>query len=247
MAVRAAAQLWRFRVVALSAHPRSRAVASRADQPQLNEALLKHASVRLVSESGADRGLMSPQQALREARMQHKDLMQITTAKPIAVGTAPLPVVRILDYASFEEHRQKKRYKQHKAVKQQQMQQRKHSVLKQIRFSPLTDRNDMRIKLKHAAQFLIDGYRVKIYMQFRRGQRKYEATAKQSLTNAALALAPFGTCQALPTRASIQQLFAPQDEQQPDAQRPNKPLEVVFQPLPKAQREKLTIDALTTP
>ncbi|PXF43907.1 Translation initiation factor IF-3 [Gracilariopsis chorda] len=231
------------RVVALRRLPlalqsaSSRAFATRPVPPRLNDALVDVPSVRLISESGSDCGLMSGRDALYRARTAGKDLMQLTVSK--SDTDAPLPVVRIVDYEQYEQQRQKRQYQQDKAAKHAKRVQKKQSVLKQIRFSPVTDPHDMHIKMQHAQRFLLEGYRVKIYVQFRRGHGKLKRDAKQALIKAAHQLSAYGVVQGIPSGGTVDSLF----EQPPDAEQheqPRRPLHIFIQPLPKQQREKLT-------
>ena len=69
------------------------------------------------------------------------------------------PVCRIVDYQKFL-YQQKKKAKEMKAKAVK-------IVVKEIRFGPNTDDHDYNFKLKHAANFLQEGAKVKAYVFFR--------------------------------------------------------------------------------
>lgn len=69
------------------------------------------------------------------------------------------PVCRIVEYSKF-------RYEQKKREKAQKSKQ--HTiVMKEIRFGPNTDDHDFNFKLRHAEKFLLEGNKLKAYVQFR--------------------------------------------------------------------------------
>lgn len=86
------------------------------------------------------------------AQEQELDLAEISPQ-------ADPPVCRIVDYSKFL-YQQKKKAKEikAKAVK---------VVVKEIRFGPQTDDHDYNFKLKHAENFLKEGFKVKAYVFFR--------------------------------------------------------------------------------
>jgi len=91
-------------------------------------------------------------QVLEWAQRMELDLVEISPK-------ADPPVCKIIDYKKFL-YMKKKREKEikSKAVK---------TVIKEIRFGPNTDDHDFAFKLKHAANFLDEGSKVKAYVFFR--------------------------------------------------------------------------------
>lgn len=106
--------------------------------------------VRLVGEN-IEQGVYSIQDALRFAKEQNLDLVEISP-------TADPPVCKIIDYSKFK-YEQKKKQKEIKAKAQK-------TVLKEIRFGPNTDEHDFNFKMKHAIGFLKEGAKVKAYVHF---------------------------------------------------------------------------------
>jgi translation initiation factor IF-3 len=73
--------------------------------------------------------------------------------------SAEPPVCKVIDYQKFlyQQKRKEKELKS-KATK---------VVVKEIRFGPQTDDHDYNFKLKHAIEFLKDGFKVKAYVFFK--------------------------------------------------------------------------------
>jgi translation initiation factor IF-3 len=95
---------------------------------------------------------MSPHEALRLAREQSLDLVEISpTAQP--------PVCKIMDYGKYQ-YQQSKR--QHEARKRQH-----HVVMKEVKFRPNVDEHDYEFKKNHVVRFLEEGDKVKATIMFR--------------------------------------------------------------------------------
>ena len=106
----------------------------------------------MVGENIGEPRVMPTRDALRMARELELDLVEISPkAEP--------PVCRITDY-------QKYLYQQKKKAKELKANQAK-IVVKEIRFGPQTDDHDYNFKLKHAANVLKEGAKVKAYVFFR--------------------------------------------------------------------------------
>ena len=97
-------------------------------------------------------GVMPTNQALRMAEGQGLDLVEITpNAQP--------PVCKIMDYGKF-------RYEESIKAKQQRKAQ-KTTQVKEIKFHPGTDIGDLNHKLRQIRQFLGEGNKVRLSLQFR--------------------------------------------------------------------------------
>ena len=107
--------------------------------------------VRLVGE-GIEPGIYEISKALAMAAAQGLDLVEIAP-------TATPPVCKITDYSKFK-YEQKKKQKEIKAKAAK-------VVVKEVRFSPNTDDHDFDFKLKHAVNFLKEGAKVKVFVQFK--------------------------------------------------------------------------------
>ena len=109
-------------------------------------------SVRVLDANGQMLGIMPTNQAQRMAESQGLDLVEITpNAQP--------PVCKIMDYGKF-------RYEESIKAKQQRKAQ-KTTQVKEIKFHPGTDVGDLKHKLRQIRQFLGDGNKVRLSLQFR--------------------------------------------------------------------------------
>ena len=97
-------------------------------------------------------GVMPTGQAQRLADQQGLDLVEITP-------NATPPVCKIMDYGKFKYDESIKAKKARKAQKVTQV--------KEIKFHPGTDTGDLEHKLRQIRQFLADGAKVKLTLQFR--------------------------------------------------------------------------------
>lgn len=207
--------------------------------PLLNNALKGLGQVRLVSENGQDCGVMPVAQALNRAREFGVDLMQ--------VGRGETPVVKLVNYAAIETARRKSTYDKRKQNKETRMLDRREGILKQVRLSPAMDRNDMQVKMRQATEFLKAGYRIKVFMQFRKGHGRLEEDAKAALVAAAEKLQEVGLVQGLEKDRGLQDLFAVKKvEEEKEGIVKKKPLEFFMRPLPRKQREQLVRETSST-
>ncbi|HXB22349.1 MAG TPA: translation initiation factor IF-3 [Candidatus Solibacter sp.] len=108
--------------------------------------------IRVIDADGSQLGVMAPQDALRKAREQNFDLVEIS---PNAVP----PVCRIMDYGKFLYENEKKE----RAAKRNQ----KQIVLKEVKFSVNVDEHDYVTKRNHVLRFLDEGDKVKASLRFR--------------------------------------------------------------------------------
>ena len=108
--------------------------------------------MRVLDANGQMIGVMPTNQALRMAEGQGLDLVEITpNAQP--------PVCKIMDYGKF-------RYEESIKAKQQRKAQ-KTTQVKEIKFHPGTDIGDLKHKLRQIRQFLGEGNKVRLSLQFR--------------------------------------------------------------------------------
>lgn len=120
-------------------------------QSRLNDEITAP-QVRLVAEDGEQRGIVSLEEALKEAETAKLDLVELVPdAKP--------PVCRLMDYGKFRFQQKKKLHDQRK--KQRQVQ------IKEIKYRPGTEEGDYQVKLKKLMQFIEIGDRCKVTVRFR--------------------------------------------------------------------------------
>lgn len=113
----------------------------------------------MIGDEGDAYGIVSMQEARNIAENQGLDLVEVSpNAKP--------PVVKVIDYGKFKYNQQKKANEAKK--KQAQVQ------LKEIQFRPNIESHDLETKMKKIVQFLEDGDKVKLVMQFRGREMAYK-------------------------------------------------------------------------
>ncbi len=114
--------------------------------------MIRVPNVRVVDEEGNQMGVLPTAEALRLAQDRGYDLVEVA---PMA---AP-PVTRLLDYGQFK-------YEQARREKEARRHQRSVDF-KEIRLKVKIGKGDFDTKVRRAVQFLEDGDRVKVTVQFR--------------------------------------------------------------------------------
>ena len=118
---------------------------------RVNE-MIRVPNVRVVDEEGSQLGVLPTHQALRVAQERGFDLVEV------APNASP-PVVKFLDYGQFK-------YEQ--ARKEKEARKHQRSVeFKEIRLKPKIGKGDFDTKVRRAIEFLEEGDRVKVTVQFR--------------------------------------------------------------------------------
>ncbi len=145
--------------------------------------MIRIREVRVIDDAGQQLGVMPTVEALRLAREKDLDLVEVAP-------TASPPVCRILDYGQYKYELQKR---DREAKKRQ-----KSQTFKEIRLRVKIDTNDLRTKTRRAAEFLDDGDRVKITVQFRGREISHANLGRDLLTRAAEMLAEHGTIERQP-------------------------------------------------
>jgi len=114
--------------------------------------MIRVPQVRVVDEDGAQLGVMPTGDALRLAQDRGYDLVEVAP-------TASPPVVKLLDFGQ---------YKYELAKREKEAKRRSRSVeFKEIRLKPKIGTGDFDTKVNRAIQFLEDGDRIKVTVQFR--------------------------------------------------------------------------------
>ena len=110
--------------------------------------------VRVVGEEGNQLGVMAPFEAVRIAREQGLDLVEISPS-------ADPPVCKITDYGRYLYQLNKKAHEQRKHHKGTQ--------LKEVKFRPATAEHDYQVRKNQIIRFLGEGHKVQA-MIFHRGR-----------------------------------------------------------------------------
>ena len=140
--------------------------------------------VRLVGDNIPEPGIWPIAKAMQLADQLELDLVEIS-------AKADPPVCKILDY-------QKYLYQQRKKAKEMKSNAAK-VVIKEIRFGPNTDEHDFQFKLKHAAEFLQEGSKVKASIFFRGRSIMFAEQGEKQLLRFAVELEPYGRAENMPT------------------------------------------------
>jgi len=150
---------------------------TRQERVRLN-AWIRAREVRLIDKDGKQVGIVKIEEALRRAREDFLDLVEIVPdSKP--------PVCRIIDYNKYK-YEQKRRAKEARK-KQKDVQQ------KEIRLSPVISDHDYNFKKNHIENFLKDGNRVKVTIKFKGRQIIHPEKGRQVLEKLTQDLSSVGT------------------------------------------------------
>jgi translation initiation factor IF-3 len=129
----------------------SEAIAPPLNEPRSNEKI-RAREVRLVDADGSQVGIVTLSDALERAQRQELDLVEV------APQASP-PVCRIMDYGKF-------RYEESQRLKES----RKKTIqitMKEVKFRPKIGKGDFDTKVRHMHEFLEEGHKVKVTLQFR--------------------------------------------------------------------------------
>jgi translation initiation factor IF-3 len=145
--------------------------------------MIRIREVRVIDDENQQLGVMPTIQALTLAQEKGLDLVEVAP-------TAVPPVCRILDYGQYKYELQKR---EREAKKKQ-----KSQTFKEIRLRVKIDVNDLRTKLRRAGQFLDEGDRVKVTVQFRGREMSHANLGRDLLDRAAELLTEHGTVERPP-------------------------------------------------
>ena len=148
--------------------------------------------VRVISEDGEQLGVMETRDAVRRAREQGLDLVEVApTAEP--------PVCRIIDYGKFQYEAKKKA---NEAKKKQVV-----ITVKEVKFRPGTDEHDYQFKMKHARGFLQEGDKVNATIFFRGREITHRELGAQLLQRLEKDLQEVGEVESRPRMEGNQMFF----------------------------------------
>jgi translation initiation factor IF-3 len=189
--------------------------------------------VRLVGADGSQIGIVSTQEALRQAQELDLDLVEVAPqANP--------PVARIMDYGKFKYERD---------IRQKEARKKQVRVeVKEIKFRPKIDRHDYDTKKGHVVRFLSAGARVKVTIMFRGREMAHTDLGRKILDRLVEDLGDTATVEAqpkqdgrnmvmviAPTKKATEQRSGAPKPSSDDAERPRTPApgsDEVEQPTP---------------
>jgi len=158
------------------------AAAPIAKDLRINE-MIRNREVRVIDDEGQQLGVLETSQALALAQDKGLDLVEIAP-------TAVPPVCKILNYGQYKYELQKKE----REAKRRQ----KSTTFKEIRLRVKIDVNDLRTKTRRAGEFLEDGDRVKVTVQFRGREMSHANLGRDLLDRAAEMLVEHGVVERPP-------------------------------------------------
>ncbi|WP_338258451.1 translation initiation factor IF-3 [Dictyobacter halimunensis] len=154
----------------------------RSRETRVNERI-RTREVRLIDENGEMLGVMPPMRALDIARDRNLDLVEVS---PHAMP----PVCKLMDYGRYKYEQAKK---ENEARKNQKI-----ITLKEIRMRPRTDDHDVEVKTRKIQQFLADGDKVKVSVQFRGPDMRHPDIGRKLLDGIAEELKGIATIERSP-------------------------------------------------
>ena len=165
--------------------------------------------IRVIDADGNQLGIMAPYDAVKRAREQNLDLVEIS---PNAVP----PVCRIMDYGKYLYEQEKKE----RAAKKNQ----KQIVLKEVKFSVNVDEHDYVTKRNHVLRFLGDGDKVKASLRFRGREMAHQNLGREVLDRLVREVGEKGIVEFRPRMEgnTMHVILAP-PKQVPGSKKPDKP------------------------
>jgi translation initiation factor IF-3 len=145
--------------------------------------MIRIREVRVIDDEGQQLGVMQTADALALAQERGLDLVEVAP-------TAVPPVCKILDYGQYKYEIQKRERETKKRQKSQ--------TFKEIRFRVKIDTHDLETKTRRAAEFLDEGDRVKVAVQFRGREINHPQLGRNLLERAAEMIGDHGVIERPP-------------------------------------------------
>lgn len=139
--------------------------------------------VRLIDSDGSQLGIMGKDDAIKIAREQNLDLVNVSpNAKP--------PVCKIMNFGKYK-------YEQSKREKESKKHQKTISV-KEIKLRPGIDDHDFNVKVKNGIRFLKSGNKVKVTVMFRGREITHKELGRVLCQRLKESVADYGTAEREP-------------------------------------------------
>jgi translation initiation factor IF-3 len=178
--------------------------------------------VRVVTEDGEQLGVMDTRDAIREARNQGLDLVEISpNANP--------PVCKIIDYGKFQ-------YEAKKRANEAKKKQVTVSV-KEIKFRPGTDDHDYSYRVKHAREWIADGDKVRAAIAFRGREMAHRELGAKILARLIEELSDVAEVEVAPKMEGYQMFTILNPKKAKVPKQEKKPEPKTEQPKPEAKKE----------
>lgn len=137
-----------------------------------------------MGSDGSNLGVLTTQEALRIAREENLDLVEINPkGQP--------PVCKILDFGKYkyDESKKKRETKRKQTVVE----------IKEIKLRPKTDEHDLEFKVRNARKFLESGNKVKVICRFRGREITHPEKAREQLDEIVTATEELAVVELRPT------------------------------------------------
>ncbi len=145
--------------------------------------MIRIPTVRVIDEQGNQLGVMPTLEALRMAQERGYDLVEVAP-------TAAPPVTRLLDYGQ---------YKYELAKREKEAKRKSRSIeFKEIRLKPKIGQGDFDTKVRRAIEFLEEGDRIKVAVQFRGRELTHPHLGRELLTKFADQIKDHGVLERAP-------------------------------------------------
>ncbi len=129
----------------------------------------------MIGPDGNQLGIKAVPEALRMARGLDLDLVEVA---PMANP----PVCRIMDYGKFRyEEAQKAKEARRKTV---------HVTIKEVKFRPKIGKGDFDTKMRHLTEFIEEGHKVKVTLQFRGREMAHPELGRKILDDVITTVGP---------------------------------------------------------
>ncbi|MDR1438211.1 MAG: translation initiation factor IF-3 [Puniceicoccales bacterium] len=152
--------------------------------PRCNERI-RVPEVSVIGYNGEQLGVMDTRKAVTLAKSQGLDLVEV------AANLTP-PVCKILDYGKYkyDEEKKSKRHQKPNITK-----------FKEVKFRPNVDLGDYSTKIRHGAEFLVKGMRLKLSLMFRGREMAHQEIGFDVMQRAINDLQEFGILETPPKLA----------------------------------------------
>ncbi|HJL96223.1 MAG TPA: translation initiation factor IF-3 [SAR86 cluster bacterium] len=145
---------------------------------------IKASKIRLISESGEQLGIMTLTEALATAEEQNLDLVQMAKdGEPLAC--------RLLNHGKHIFDAKKQKAASRKKQKKQQV--------KEIKFRPVTEKNDYDIKVNKIKSFIENGDKAKVTLRFRGREMAHQDIGMELLKRVETDLESLANVEQFPT------------------------------------------------
>ncbi|MGM0585490.1 MAG: translation initiation factor IF-3 [Pseudomonadota bacterium] len=153
---------------------------------------IRASEIRLIDHEGENRGVLTPEEAMRMAEDVGLDLVEISpSANP--------PVCKIMDFGKFKYEQQKKAAE---AKKKQKV-----IEVKEVKFRPNIDDHDYEVKMRNVTRFLEEGDKVKVTLRFRGREMAHQELGREVLQRIASDAEDLGKVESMPKMEGRQMIM----------------------------------------